>query len=376
MKIALICKKYSLDRGGLERYTVLLSRQLVRAGHEVHIFANMWQEEPGIHIHRVPMLHISSPIKNLSFAFFSTKLLSMNDFSVIHSMERIFSQDIFRVSDGINPIQLLQRYPNPAVRCFKAMGPRRLALRYLEHKIFEDRGCKIIMTNSKLVKKQIIQYYKVDEKRIKVIYNGVNTSIFYPGVKEKYGTMVRNKYAIREDELVILFISNDFRLKGLKAILNALLLLNNKQIRLLVVGNDRSNPYKRWAKKSFLDKQVLFLGPKNDIEKYYAASDIFCLPTLYDAFANVCLEAMACGLPVITTDMNGSSELISDGENGFVIKTRQPEELADKIAILSSFKERCRIGGNAALIANNFTMEKHIANILKLYELLSSKKNI
>lgn len=121
MNIALICKKYSLKEGGLERYTFTLSRELVRAGHEVHILANQWQEEPGVIFHHVPMIRLSSPIKNLSFAFFANRILSKIKVDISQSMERIFYQDIFRASDGINPVQLLQRYPNRIVRWVKSV---------------------------------------------------------------------------------------------------------------------------------------------------------------------------------------------------------------------------------------------------------------
>ena len=124
MKVALVCKKCSLQEGGLERYTYFLSRELIRAGHEVHIFANTWQKEPGVIIHRVPMVRLSSPAKNLSFAFFANRALSEMKFDIIHSMERIFYQDIFRVSDGINPVQMQQKYPHPVVRFIKKIGPK------------------------------------------------------------------------------------------------------------------------------------------------------------------------------------------------------------------------------------------------------------
>ncbi|MCK5508671.1 MAG: glycosyltransferase family 4 protein, partial [Desulfobacterales bacterium] len=126
--------------------------------------------------------------------------------------------------------------------------------------------------------------------------------------------------------------------------------------------------YQRWAINSGIADQVLFLGPKRNIEKYYAASDIFVLPTLYDAFANVCLEAMACGLPVITTDFNGVADLILDSENGYIIKTQKADELAARIKALEDESDRVRMGAAAAAEAASFTMEKHMSEVLKLYD--------
>lgn len=376
MKIALVCKKYSLQEGGLERYTYFLSRELIRSGHEVHIFANIWQEEPGVIIHRVPMVRLSSPAKNLSFAFFANRALSKMKFDIIHSMERIFYQDIFRVSDGINPVQMQQKYPHPGIRLFKSVCPRRLALSCLEHNIFVHKGCKVVMTNSELVKRNIIEHYRVDPEKIIVIYNGVDTSRFNTKVKEKFRSSLREKYAIKKEELVLIFVSNNFKLKRLDLVLEAMAFLKNNKIRLFVIGADNHRTYQRWAIKNGLDEQVLFLGPKRNIEKYYAASDIFVLPTLYDAFANVCLEAMGCGLPVITSDLNGAADLILDKENGYILKTQNAHEIAAKIKALESLSERSRIGDNAANEAARFTMEKHISEVLKLYESVRSKGQV
>ena len=373
MKVALVCKKYFLKEGGLERYTYFLSRKLIRAGHEVHIFANTWQKEPGIIIHRVPMLCLSSPAKNLSFAFFANQALSKMKFDIIHSMERIFYQDIFRVSDGINPVQMQQKYPHPLVRFIKKLGPRRLVLSYLEHKIFVDKGCNIVMTNSELVKRNIIEHYMMDPEKIVVIYNGVDTSRFNPKAKEKYRKSLRNKYSIKKDEIVLVFVSNNFKLKRLNLVLEAMALLKNNKIRLFVIGADNHRTYLRWAINNSLGDQVLFLGSKRNIEKYYAASDVFVLPTLYDAFANVCLEAMACGLPVITTNSNGAADLILDRENGYILKTQKADELSARIKALEPLSERSRMGDNAAAKAACFTMEKHLSEVLKLYERIRSK---
>jgi len=372
MKIALVCKNYAVERGGMERYTVLLGRELLRAGHEVHIFANTWQPETGIITHHVPIIRFSSPFKNYSFAYFADRELSNMQLDVIHGMERILYQDIYRVSVGISPVQLIQRYPNRLIRWAKSIGSRRIVLKYLEHKIFVGNGCKLVMTNSKMVKQQVIDHYNVDPDKIIVIYNGVNTLQFNIQAKEKYRESVRKKYGIDNNQSVIIFVAHDFKLKRLQTILNAMTLLEKKYI-LMVVGNGKKKNYLKWAIENGLSEQVLFLGPKKNMEKYYAAADIFVLPTLYDAFANVCLEAMACGLPVITTKSNGFAEVIREGENGFILESQNSAKLAGKINNLESKAERSRIAKNAATRALDFSMEKHITQVLKLYERVCNK---
>ena len=110
------------------------------------------------------------------------------------------------------------------------------------------------------------------------------------------------------------------------------------------------------------------------MEKYCAAGDVFVLPTAYDAFANVCLEAMACGLPVITTAANGAAELIRDGENGYVLKGQHSDELTDRLASLESPSERIAMGKAGASEAMTYTMEKHISELFQLYERVRDEK--
>lgn len=374
MKIALVCKNYLLAKGGLERYTIFLSRELLRNGHEVHVFANARQEEPGIIFHHVPMVRLSSPGKNLSFAYFCNRELSKMKFDAIQSMERIFYQDVYRASDEINPIQMRLRYPNARVRRLKAMGPRRLALSYLERRIFLEDGCKIIMSLSHMVKRHIVEYYGTDPRKIEVIYNGVNTSRFHPGVRDKHRDPVRNAHGIGNAEIVLLFVSNDHKRKNLRLILSAMFLLKkNPRFRLLVVGNDNDKSYQKWAIQNGLGKQALFLGPRRNIEQYYAASDIFVFPSHYDTFANVCLESMACGLPLMASDTCGASELIQEGKNGYILRTQNPKELAERILSIEDESERQQMGQAAAETARHYTMERHLSQVVKLYEKVKSE---
>lgn len=319
------------------------------------------------------MVKISSPLKHLSFSHFLQKRLRKERFDIIHSMERTFYQDIYRVSDGINPVQMRQRYPDPVIRRFKAMGPRRQVLTMLERRIFEEDGCLAVMTNSKLVHDQILQYYKVRPDKINVIYNGVDTDRFNPRAKEKFREKTRQSLGVSSDETLVLFISNDFKLKRLDLLIESMAIYDNTMFKLVVAGADDPEPYQKRSRDCGLSDRIMFTGPCKRIEKLYSAGDILVLPTLYDAFANVCLEAMACGLPVVTTKTNGAAELIRQGEQGYVLETSDPAELAERLASLESEKRRTCMGEGAAHMASGFTLDKHMAEVYKLYERVQSK---
>ncbi|MGE0085384.1 MAG: glycosyltransferase family 4 protein [Desulfococcaceae bacterium] len=369
MKIALVSHKYSLSKGGLEKDTVLLSRELLKSGHEVHIFANRCEDTvQGITFHHVPMLHISSPGKNLSFALSAKQKLAGNDFDIIQSMDRILHQDIFRVSDGINPVQMMYRYPNPLLRRIVAATPRRMALKWLEDKIFLQGGTRMVLAISQMIKQEIITHYGMEQERIAVIYSGIDTSVFHPGVKDKYRKSIRDMYGIREDEILLLFISNDHKRKNLAAVLEAMRLLEDKKYRLMVVGSGSIGPYQKKAVKYGIERQVGFLGHRPQIERYFGAADIFVFPSHYDAFGNVCLEAMACGLPVIVSNTCGAAELIQNGKDGFVPEKNRPAQIAEIIYRLEDTYLRSEIGDHAAVTAAQYTLERYMAELLKLYE--------
>jgi len=374
MKIGLVCRHFLSTRGGLERYTMTLSSELARLGHEVHVFANSGEQKPGIELHHVPLFPLTSPGKNLSFAYMASRRISEFQMDVVHSMERIWDQDIFRASDGINPVQMALRYPNPFVRGFKAVTPRRQVLTRLENRIFRKNGARFIMTNSKLVKDQIRHYYGVSPDRIRVIYNSVDLQRFNISVKDRFREAIRTQYGIGESDRVIFFVGNGFQLKGLPILMEALSGLQNNRLRLVVAGSDPIGPHQRWAQKNGIGDRTIFLGYQTGLERFYGAADLFILPTRYDPFANVCLEAMACGTPVITTRMNGVSEIIKHGYDGFVLNNRDVEELSSRILDFLRLSDRSLMGERAATKAQSFTMEKHMQHLTDLYTLVREEK--
>ncbi len=374
MRIGLVCRHYTASRGGLEKYTLNLSEELLHRGHQVHIFCNTGDIRPGIFLHRIPIFPVSSPGKNLSFALKTPVIISKLGLDLVQSMERIWSQDIFRASDGINPIQIQEKYPNLLWRTFKTLGPRRQVLSLLERRIFQKGGAKWFITNSNLVKNQIIQYYKVPLERISVIYNSVDTNRFNMSAKSAYRSMVRRELGIGPDDRLILFAGNDFQRKGLALLIEAMARTKDRSIKLLVAGSDPPGHYQRLASKCGMGDNILFVGHHKCPEKLYGTADIFALPTRYDAFANVCLEAMACGTPVITTKTNGAAEIIENGKEGYILETWEPEEIVKRLKDAFELESNTWMGSNAARKAGTFTMEMHMKSILSLYDKVCGKK--
>lgn len=374
MKIGLVCRQFLSNKGGMEKYTLSLSAELARLGHEVHVFANTGEETPDVQLHHVPFIPFSSPAKNLSFALMAAKQIARFQLDVVQSMERIWQQDIFRASDGINPVQMEQRYPNPVLRKFKAITPRRQVLGFLEKQIFEKNGTRFVLTNSNLVKEQIRNHYHIPDEKVHVIYNGVDTGRYNLTARDRFGEALRMQYGIKPDMLSVLFVGNEFKLKGLPALIEAAAGIGPEKVRVMVVGADPVAPYQRWAQKIGIGDAILFLGYQKNLERIYGAADLLVLPTRYDPFANVCLEAMACGTPVITTRMNGACEIIENGREGFVLKTGGADELSARIQHFLAAPDRMAMTQRVAEKAAGFTMENHIRRLFDLYARVSEEK--
>jgi len=373
MKIALIRKEYTLKWGGAESYVVCLARLLAARGHEVHVFANSWDvpADPAIIFHKVPMLSWYSPLKNFTFARNTRRLLAREQFDIVNGFSQVFPQDVYRAGDGLHRFNLEAHSSSLFSRILNRLNPRHRIILFIEKQIFTPDHFTHIIANSKLCKQQILTYYGVPEERVAVIYNGVDLNRFNPGVRNTYRAAMRTRLAADDATRVMLFVSRNFKRKGLRQLIESIALLTaeKERLQLVVLGRGNPRPYQRLASRLGVAGNIRFAGEHSAVEEYYAASDFLILPTLYDPFSNVCLEALACGLPVITTRSNGASELIRDGVNGFVLEdANRPEEMAEKISRLLRGGICETMGEQAAATARHYTPEENLQQTLALYD--------
>ena len=379
MKIALIRKEYTLSWGGAESYIVHLSTQLCDMGHEVHVFANSWDSssDPRITFHQIPILTFCSPVKNLTFALNTKRLLKEETFDIVSGFSQIYPQDIYRMGDGLHLHFLHTQSPYALLRFLKYLNPRHLSILFIEKQIFKPQHYHYLIANSEMGKHHAMNYYQVPEDRIEVIYNGVDLEKFNPIVRETYRSSIRKELNISDQDTVILFVSRNYKRKGLHYLIESLSLLREKahSIKVVVVGRGNPKPYQHLASKRGISDNILFVGEEKTLEKYYGASDLLVLPTLYDPFSNVCLEALACGLPVITTKSNGAAEIIEEGENGYIIEdARDIEGIAQKISLLLSKEKREEMRNHAAISAKKYTIAKNARRTCALYEKIFTRK--
>jgi UDP-glucose:(heptosyl)LPS alpha-1,3-glucosyltransferase len=240
---------------------------------------------------------------------------------------------------------------------------------YLERKIYQHGNHKIIVANSRLCKGHVERHYKVPSHRVQVVYNGLDHGVFNPeGISHLRGAM-QQQLGISPATPVILFISNNWKRKGLSTLMKAVAGAGPRcsPFHIVIVGRGNRKPFERLANRLGFGDHVHFEAPSRHIEKYYALGDVLVLPTLYDPFANACLEAMGCGLPVITTAHNGASELIRDGHNGYVLKdSTDAEELARLLTQCTDLSDLKEMGRAARETSLKFTFETNALQTLDI----------
>jgi glycosyltransferase involved in cell wall biosynthesis len=247
---------------------------------------------------------------------------------------------------------------------------------WLERVIYgRERG--ILAPVSRKTAQDISELYG-RSKNVVVISNGVDTFRFSPGARLKLRKAARSALNIEPDACGVLLIGNGWKNKGLPCLIEAMALIKDRSVRLLVVGNDSTAPYEEAIRRLGLTGSVNFLPPRPDVEFYYAAADVYASPSIEDAFPLPPLEAMACGLPVITSSSaGGPSEFIRQREDGLVLEDpTDAKTLSDWMGRLASDADwRNRMGLAAAQTASRYTWAKNSAELQQVIDSVFNAKN-
>lgn len=229
-----------------------------------------------------------------------------------------------------------------------------------------------IVAISERVRAQLKEHYNVPEDRIVTIPNGINLSRFDPS-NVSARQSIRKHFNIPEAAGLVLFVGSQYRLKGLEFAIRALAEMKTPAY-LLVVGGDSATPFKRLTEQLGVSDRVIFAGARSDLPSIYPAADAFVLPTLYETFALVCIEAMASGLPVLACPVGGIEDYLRDGENGFHVQ-RDAQDIAAKLElVLNDAELRRRLSKGGLATARNYAWDKIAKQYLNLFnEVLAEK---
>jgi UDP-glucose:(heptosyl)LPS alpha-1,3-glucosyltransferase len=366
MKLALICRPFSFH-GGVETSTAGLVAALVaRGGYDVELLTTGRQfPVPGVTIRRLLVPGQPSALRQLCFALAAKKAVGRGSYDLVQSHERCLAQDIYRAGEGCH-----REYLRTMGREGVQVNPQHRLLLWLERRIFTLQAAQHIVAISARGKSEIERLYGTPAGKVTVVYNGVDLARFHPDNRLRWRDEARGLLGIPRDAWLVAFVGSGFERKGLGPLMEAVATLRPLSVHLLVAGKGRRETYCRLATRLGLDGAVTWIAPRPDVERIYAAADVVAVPARYEPFGNVHLEALASGIPVLTSALTGGAEVVRDGVNGAVIASLEPSAIAQGLRVIRD-GDAGRQSLAARASAEPFTYAAQVEGLERIYRLLS-----
>ncbi len=339
MRLALNFQRVDPTKGGAETYVVDLCHWLTRLGHSVDLYAETWREDllPAA----VRCIHVPAPGRSkleqmVSFGWNSEALLAEADHDCSVGFINTWGHDVLIPQGGVHGGSLeanSKRFPagwrRSAYLLGKMANPKFWAYRKVEARQYDPSRPSRFVAVSEMVQGHLQRFHHVPRHRIHVVPNAIDADRLAVDDPAATRTRVRQEIGLADDDLVGLFVGHNFWLKGLSPLMHALADRQRRRrgqrpLKLMVCGGGKLAPFRRLARRLGIEDGVKLIGFYDDIRACYHACDFFVSPTYYDPCSLVVFEALACGLPVITTACNGAGELITDGREGYVVSAPTP----------------------------------------------------
>ncbi|MGO9605629.1 MAG: glycosyltransferase family 4 protein [Candidatus Binataceae bacterium] len=370
LRVALVLERFNPRAGGLECWTSSFAEALLARGYEVHVVASEFAPA-GPSVARHYFARKPSPLRQAQGIATAVRQLEVD---VVHDMGYGWSGDVFHPHASSRVLNLrrevaamplaarLRRFFSPGFRY------RRRELRATERR--QMKAAKYVIAVSQMVKRELTETYGFAADRIRVVPNGVDTVRFSPAQRAAHRNESRGALGF-SDEIVFLAVAHNFPLKGVDTTLAALALLreDKRKARLVVAGNGDIAEYRHRAARLGVSELISFLGNVDAIERIYAAADILVHPTLHDACSLATLEAVAAGLPVITTCADGAGERLRAGDEVLIIaRPRDVRELAEAMEALLDRDRRLAMSIAAQRVRPELAFDRNVARVIEIYE--------
>lgn len=356
MRIAIACRRVD---GVTGTTTTILehSRRLAALGWEVHVYGERLDRgrlaAVGARAHALPRWLWGSRLKRRIFAGLFDLSLKGERFDLVWGHGDTLSQDVLSLHNCVHAAyEAVHAGPLP-----ESSGDG-----WFHGRLLEDRGFRLLIANSDLMRRDLLHRWALPEDMVRVIRPGHDPVRFRPGRRAELGDPLRRSLGISPDEVLVgLITSGDFTKRGVALFLKALGRLSpdaRSRMRALVVGQEiRLSPYRKLASEAGLADKVIFLPPKTAVERLYHALDVYVHPALYEEFGQSVQEALACGIPVLTSARTGAAELLS-GESREMLLEEPTEEgvagMLERLILDAEMRKRWATEGPAACRGNTW----------------------
>ena len=348
-RLALIHQRFASETG-VERVAEAALEALLERGVAMSLYTRAW---PRTRLQLIePVLcnpfYIGQVWRDWSFGRSVCRLIAKAPPELVESHERVLCCDIYRADEGVHQVRLEEYWRDaPAYRRWLAVSnPYHRYLVAMEQRLFTTPSLRAVICGSKMVRDEIRERFGLPDAKLSVIYNAVDSDVFSPALRQ-HREAVRRKLGVPDAATVFLIVGSDYQRNGVAAAIAALPRLS-QDTYLFIVGRDNARArYKRLVSRLGVARRVALLGEQGDVKPFYGAADAFVLPTPYDPCPNAVLEAMACGLPVVTTPKCGVAELVREHGAGFVGPAHDIDQLASHMMRLTDARTRETLGGCA-----------------------------
>jgi UDP-glucose:(heptosyl)LPS alpha-1,3-glucosyltransferase len=366
-------------RGGCETYIASLAHRLVADGHEVHLYACRWDPAAlpaALHYHKIELPWTLRFLRPWAFGSAVNKLLPEGRHSLSVGFDKIWGVDVVYPQGGLHVATVqhnLLKYRSPWVRRLvglsKFCDPAYLSYLALERKQYLSSRRPLVVAISEMVYRHFQEYYHLSGSDLRLVRLAPNPERFSEVDRPRRRLEWREAWGVPPETTVALFAGLNYRLKGLEPLLHAIALLDESVPFRLLAGGPRTGEFERLAKRLNIQERVRFLGYIADMRNCYFAADFFVHPTFYDPCSHVVLEAMTCGLPVVTTAYNGASEMMHPPREGLVINNpHNHQELAAALRYFLDPARRSASAQAARRTASGWTFEQHYRELLSVFQ--------
>ena len=349
MRLALVRQDFISD-GAVERVTERALEALLERNVAVSLYTRSWPQtrlqlvEPVI----CNPFHLGSLWRDWGFARATCRDIRRSQPNLVESHERMLCCDIYRAGEGVQAVWLEEQFKQATTgeRISSRMSPRNRYLLAIEKRLYASPWLRAVICNSKMVRDEVASRFGVAESKLHVVYNPVDSDFFHPGLRAER-TKVIERYRIDAAATVYLLIASDFMRCNVGTAIDAFATLP-PPAHMVVVGDAPDLVrYKKQARALTIADRVTFTGEVGDSRPYYGAADVFVLPTLYDPSPRTVLQALACGLPVVTSTKCGAAELLHEYGAGLVAASGDTASLAAHMTTLQDPGRRARFAANS-----------------------------
>ena len=370
MDIAFI-KQKQVAFGGGEGYLQGLMDRCAAQDIQVHLLTAKWSGEAAenLRVHPISCEKYSRKGRQTSFFKGVRACLEKQTFDAVLSLERTVGQDVWRGGEGVHRVwlNLRKQFDSPLKQWSVRMSAFQRTMLDLEEQCI--RKTPYLIANSEMVKRDLLNTFPdLNPGKISVIYNGVDPHRFSVMGREENRARVRAELGMADTDKLLLLAGSGFARKGVAESIQVLRELSN--CRLMIMGRDNSTPWKKLAQKAGVADRVQFFAPQNELKPFFHAADVALVPSWYDPFPNVGIEALACGVPVVTTRSTGTCDLIEEGANGSVFSIPSNQD-----GFAASVRRALGIvgGSKVAEVTREFTADRNAQETMDLLMKVASR---